>query len=134
MSVAAPAPMLLLLERLAAAALPGRALGPLALEHLALGADSLQVDLTARELTWLVNGRYRLEARVVATDPRETRCVVHLAAGRFAGRLAERAMAVLPDRWVNLLLARWVPGVRREGGEVVLSHRDLVRALLRGER
>jgi hypothetical protein len=134
MAAAAPAPMLALLERLAGALLAGRVRGPVALERIAIGSDSLEVELTARELTWLVDGRYRLEARIVSTDPEETRCVVRLAEGSLAGRLAEKALALLPDGWVNPLLTRWLPGVRREGSEVVVSHRALARALLRGER
>lgn len=106
----------------------------MALERIALGADSVEIELTARELTWLVDGRYRLEARIIGTDPEETRCVVRLVESSIAGRFAGKALALLPDGWVNPLLTRWLPGVRREGSEVIVSHRALARAFMRAGR
>jgi len=126
------APMLRLLERLAGHVLAARAEtgGALTCERLALRADGVELEVAARHVTWLLDGHYRLDARILRTDPEETRCTVRLAEGRTAGRVAGAALALLPDRWVNPLLERWLPGLRRDGHELVLSHRAFARALL----
>jgi hypothetical protein len=129
----ATAPMLALLENLARHALARRGAGDglLSVTAVALEEDSVVAELTARGLTFLVDGRYRVEARVEATHPDETRCAVRLTEGRAAGRAAQAMWRLAPDGWINRLLAQWLPGVRRDGQAYVLSHRALARALLR---
>jgi hypothetical protein len=134
------APMLALLENLARHALAQRAQAAGAapprrwsVTEVALEAETVSAELSVRGLAFLVDGRYRVEARVAATQPGETRCAVRLTEGRTAGRVAQAALRFVPDGWVNRLLAEWLPGVRREGPDYIVSHRAVARALLRLE-
>jgi hypothetical protein len=135
---AAP-PMLALLERFAGYALARRpaTFGPVTVTGVTLARDTIEVELVASGLTFLMDGRYRAEARIEATAPDETRCTVALTqgrtTGRVLGRLAQAALGALPDAWINPLLAKWLPGTRREGAAYVVSHRALARMALRRE-
>jgi len=126
------APMLALVENLSRYALARRGAAPrrFSLTELALGTETVAAELTVRGLAFLVDGRYRVEARIEATRPDETRCAVRLTEGRTAGRAAQAVLRFVPDGWINRLLAEWLPGVRREGPTYILSHRAFARALL----
>ena len=103
----------------------------LSVEAIRLKPDSFQADLVADRLTFLFNGRYVVEARVESTQPEETHCSVQILDGKTAGRLAQALSGLLPDSWINPVLAEWFPGVRRDRGGFVISHRALASALLR---
>jgi hypothetical protein len=133
MTAASAAPTLALMERLAAYAASRRrpSAHRVSLAAVTLGTETIRLDLTVGGLTFLADGRYVVDARIESTDPLETRCSAQLTAGRWAGRLAQTVAGLLPDRWINVVLSEWFPGVRREGRAYVVSHRILAQALLR---
>jgi hypothetical protein len=125
-------PLLALLGRLALTALQGRlpADGALGVQALELRRNGLTVELEARHLTALVNGRYTVLVRLAETAPERSRCTWQLQQGRIAGRLAGWAVRALPDRWLNGWLEKRVAGITLSGDQVLIEHRPLVRWLL----
>lgn len=127
-------PLLALLHNLVAAAAQAPALQqrPVRVHSVKALPDGLALEIEARGLNVLVDGRYRVEVAILRTRRESTLCDVRVARGRVAGALFNWGLKLLPNTVLNALLRGHAGGaLRMEGDRVLVDHQALIAWLLK---